>query len=87
MNYHDHKDNSKSFRALTGVSHEQFCALLPYFEAAHEDYLSEYEMTGERQEQPSSQYPRPPVLHFGLFEKQPVAGISCGLFRYEPEAL
>ena len=48
MNYHDHKDNSKSFRALTGVSHEQFCALLPYFEAAHEDYLSEYEMTGER---------------------------------------
>ena len=48
MNYHDHKDSSKSFRALTGVNHEQFCALLPYFEAAHEDYLSEYEMTGER---------------------------------------
>ncbi len=48
MNYHEHKDNSKSFRALTGVSHERFCALLPYFEAAHEDYLSGYEMTGER---------------------------------------
>lgn len=47
MNYNEHKDKSKSFRVLTGFNHEQFCALLPYFEAAHEDYLSEYEMTGK----------------------------------------
>lgn len=72
MNYHDHKDNSKSFRALTGVSHEQFCALLPYFEAAHEDYLSEYEMTGERR----SGKRRSP----SIYKNSPLPSISDRLF-------
>ncbi|MGJ1014505.1 transposase family protein [Bacteroides salyersiae] len=48
MNYNDHKNNSKSFRALTGLDHVQFIHLLPYFEAAHDDYLSEYELNGKR---------------------------------------
>ena len=48
MNYKEHKDNAKSFRALSGLSHDQFCQLLPYFEASHNDYLSEYELTGKR---------------------------------------
>ncbi|WP_143596664.1 hypothetical protein [Tannerella forsythia] len=34
-----------SFRVLTGLSHVQFSRLLSYFEAAHYDYLSEYDMT------------------------------------------
>lgn len=48
MNYTEHKDNPKSFRALTGLDHIQFSHLLPYFEAAHDDYLSEYDLTGKR---------------------------------------
>ena len=48
MNYNDRKDNPKSFRALTGLSHIQFSHLLPYFEAAHDDYLSEYKLNGKR---------------------------------------
>ena len=39
MNYNEHTGKSKGFRALTRLSHEQFCALLPYFKTAHEDYL------------------------------------------------
>lgn len=56
MNYTDHKDNPKSFRALTGLSHIQFSHLLPYFEAAHDDYLSEYELTGKRRSNRRSFY-------------------------------
>lgn len=48
MNYKEHKDNPKSFRALTGLTHIQYSHLLPYFEAAHDDYLSEYELNGKR---------------------------------------
>lgn len=48
MNYLEHKDNRKSFRALTGLSHEQYLVLLPHFRAAHDDYLSEYELNGKR---------------------------------------
>lgn len=48
MNYKEYKDNPKSFRALTGLAHIQFSHLLPYFEAAHDDYLSAYELNGKR---------------------------------------
>lgn len=47
MNYSGHKDNRKSFHALTGLSHEQHLALLSHLEAAHDDY-SEYEVSGKR---------------------------------------
>lgn len=72
MNYNDHKDNAKSFRALTGLSHEQFSALLPYFEAAHEDYLSEYEMNGKRR---SGQRRSP-----SIYRNSPLPGIPDRLF-------
>lgn len=72
MNYNDHKDNAKSFRALTGLSHEQFSALLPYFEAAHEDYLSEYEMNGKRR----SGQRRSPCI----YRNSPLPGIPDRLF-------
>ncbi|WP_291528093.1 hypothetical protein [Bacteroides sp. UBA939] len=52
MNYTDHKDNPKSFRSLTGMDHAQFPNLLPFFEAAHDDYLSEHEMNGKRRSDP-----------------------------------
>lgn len=48
MNYNNHKDNPRSFRALTGLTHIQLSHLLPYFEAAHDDYLCEYELNGKR---------------------------------------
>lgn len=47
MNYNKHKGNSKSFRALTSLTHIQFSHLFPYFEAAHDNYLSEYELNGK----------------------------------------
>jgi hypothetical protein len=46
MKYTDHQNNEKSFRSLTGFSHEQFLALLPYFEQAHNEYLTHYDMEG-----------------------------------------
>ena len=56
MNYTEHKDNPKSFRALTGLDHLRFSHLLPYFEAAHDDYLSEYELIGKRRSNRRSFY-------------------------------
>jgi hypothetical protein len=47
MKYTDYRNNPVSFRALTGLSIEQFEELLPYFEEAHDDYLSKYEMNGK----------------------------------------
>jgi hypothetical protein len=35
MKYIEYKDSKTKFRALTGLSHEHFCELLPYFEEAH----------------------------------------------------
>jgi len=47
MKYIEHQNNEKSFRSLTGLSHEQFMALLPYFEEAHNEYLTHYDMSGK----------------------------------------
>jgi len=46
MEYIDHQNNEKSFRSLTGFSHEQFLVLLPYFEEVHNEYLTNYDMEG-----------------------------------------
>ncbi|MCL1937238.1 MAG: IS5 family transposase, partial [Candidatus Azobacteroides sp.] len=46
MKYSEYQNNEKSFRSLTGLSHEQFKALLPYFEEAHNEYLTYYDMEG-----------------------------------------
>lgn len=71
MNYKDHKDNPKSFRALTGLTHIQFSHLLPYFEAAHDDYLSEYEMNGKRRSQ---------LRSFCIYKNSPLADVTERLF-------
>lgn len=71
MNYNEHKDNPKSFRALTGLSHVQFSHLLPYFEAAHDDYLSEYEMTGKRRTNRRS---------FRIYKNSPLPDVTERLF-------
>lgn len=47
MKYIDYQHNEKSFRSLTGLSIEQFGKLFPYFEAAHNEYLSQYDMNGK----------------------------------------
>jgi hypothetical protein len=46
MKYTDYQTNEKSFRSLTGLSHEQFLTLLPCFEEAHDRYLTHYDMAG-----------------------------------------
>ena len=46
MKYSEYQNNEKSFRSLTGLSHEQFLLLLPYFEEAHNEYLTYYDMEG-----------------------------------------
>jgi hypothetical protein len=47
MKYIDYQNNKKGFRSLTGFSHEQFIALLPCFEEAHNEHLSRYDMNGK----------------------------------------
>ena len=71
MNYNEHKNNPKSFRALTGLSHIQFLHLLPYFEASHDDYLSEYELTGKRRSNRRS---------FCIYSNSPLPTIPDRLF-------
>jgi hypothetical protein len=36
------------FRAMTGINIATFERLLPYFESAHDEYLSEYDLGGKR---------------------------------------
>lgn len=48
MSYNERKDNPPKNRALTGLTHIQLSHLLPYIEATHDDYLSEYELNGKR---------------------------------------
>jgi hypothetical protein len=71
MNYKEHKDNPKSFRALTGLCPIQFSNLLPYFEAAHNDYLSEYEMSGKRRSKGRS---------FCIYRNSPLPDVRERLF-------
>ena len=46
MKYKDYQNNEKSFRSLTGLSEKQFSELLPYFEEAHNEYFTKYDMKG-----------------------------------------
>lgn len=71
MNYSEHKDNPKSFRALTGLDHIQFSHLYPYFEASHDDYLSEYELTGKRRSNRRS---------FCIYSNSPLPNVTERLF-------
>lgn len=71
MNYSDHKDTPKSFRALTGLAHPQFSHLLEYFEAVHDDYLSEYELNGNRRSRRRS---------FCIYKTSPLPNVPECLF-------
>ncbi len=71
MNYKDHKDNPKSFRALTGLTDIQFSHLLPFFEASHDDYLSKYEMNGKRRSQ---------LRSFCIYKNSPLFDVMEHLF-------
>lgn len=71
MKYIEHKDNPKSFRALTGLTHIQFSHLLPYFEAAHADYLSAHELNGNR---------RSNRRGFCIYKNSPLPDVSERLF-------
>jgi hypothetical protein len=48
MKYQAWQKNPSRFRAMTGINIATFERLLPYFESAHDEYLSEYELSGTR---------------------------------------
>lgn len=48
MKYEDWQKKQNRFLAMTGYSIEDFHRLQPYFEQAHNDYLSEYHLNGKR---------------------------------------
>lgn len=71
MNYTKHKENPIRFRALTGLTHEQFSYLLPFFEEEHNDYMSEYDMNGKLRSNRRS---------FCIYRNSPLPDISERLF-------
>lgn len=48
VKYEQWLKNPVRFVAMTGYGVEQFQELLPYFEAAHENYLCKFQMNGRR---------------------------------------
>jgi hypothetical protein len=71
MKYTDHKDNPKSFRSLTGLTAIQFSYLLPFFEAAHDDYLERHEMSGKF---------RSNLRRFCIYKNSPLPTVTDRLF-------
>jgi hypothetical protein len=47
MKYQEWQKNTR-FVAMTGYTEEKFRELLPYFQEAHDEYLSKYRMDGKR---------------------------------------
>ena len=47
MKYQELQNKHNRFPAMTGISIEVFNKLLPYFEEAHQNYLSLYHLTGK----------------------------------------
>ena len=73
MKYIEYRDNQVSFRALTGLSTQQFTELLPYFDQAHNDYLSKYEMNGKL---------RNNFRRFIIYSNSPLPTVVDRLFFY-----
>jgi hypothetical protein len=71
MRYIDYQNNEKSFRSLTGLSREQWMALLPYFEGAHNDYLTNYDMDGNFRDGRRS---------FTIYRNSPLPTVAARLF-------
>lgn len=71
MKYTDYQNNEKSFRSLTGLSTEQFGILFSYFESAHNEYLSLYDMNGNYRNNRRS---------FVIYKNSPLPTIAERLF-------
>jgi len=71
MKYTEHQKNEKSFRSLTGFSHEHFMSLLPIFEQAHNEYLTHYDMNGNYRNGQRS---------FTIYKNSPLPTIAERLF-------
>jgi hypothetical protein len=71
MKYTDNQNNEKSFRSLTGFSREQFLALLPRFEQAHNEYLTHYDMEGNYRNNRRS---------FVIYKNSPLPTVADRLF-------
>jgi hypothetical protein len=48
MKHEEWQKRPERFIAMTGLTIERFNTLLPYFQAAHNEYLSQYQMNGKR---------------------------------------
>jgi hypothetical protein len=48
MKYQTWQKSPSRFRVMTGINMATFERLLPYFESAHEEYLSKYNLSGKR---------------------------------------
>jgi hypothetical protein len=71
MKYTEHQNNEKSFRSLTGFSHEQFLALLPCFAEAHNEYFTRYDMEGNYRNHRRS---------FVIYKNSPLPTVTDRLF-------
>jgi hypothetical protein len=71
MKYIDYQNNENSFRSLTGYSHKQFEALLPYFECTHNEYFTLYDMDGNYRDGRRS---------FTIYKNSPLPTVSDRLF-------
>jgi hypothetical protein len=71
MKYTDYQKKEKSFRSLTGLSHEQFIKLLPYFEESHNEYFTHYDMTGKYRDNRRS---------FTIYKNSPLPTVEDRLF-------
>jgi len=67
MKYTKWRGQPTRFLAMTGYNLEQFDVLLPYFEEAHDQYLSKYEITGK---------PRKGLRKFVLYANSPLNTIE-----------
>ena len=71
MKYIEYQDSEKSFRSLTGFSHEQFLVLLPYFMDAHNEYFTNYDMSGKYRNHRRS---------FVIYKNSPLPTVTDRLF-------
>ena len=71
MKYKDYQNNEKGFRSLTGLSGERFKELLPYFEEAHNEYFTQYDMSGKYRNNRRS---------FTIYRNSPLPTVADRLF-------
>jgi hypothetical protein len=71
MKYTDYQNNEKSLRSLSGLSVEQFRELLSYFEYAHTEYFTRYDMNGKFRDNRRS---------FTIYKNSPLPTVEDRLF-------